>query len=172
MPLLLAILFFVTFSSLSKSIRVEHRLKNYLFITGVGLLLYFISDQATIEQHPYPPYGLITLVFLCLSSYLVFVGLLSSAISTQKEKFYGIIKKLNSEKKQKEIELFPLTSLKSSLLDIKDKLDSLRIQYSELSKYVVESMTTLEYCRDNKEKLKRDVLENKKRLDKKKFLEV
>jgi hypothetical protein len=76
-----AILFFVTFSSLSKSIAAEHYLKNYLFITGLGLFLYFISDQATIEQHPFPPYGLITLVFLCMSSYLVFVGLLSSAIS-------------------------------------------------------------------------------------------
>lgn len=76
-----AILFFITFSSLSKSITHEYQLKNYLFITGIGLLLYFISDQSTIEQHAYPPYGMISLVFLGYSAYLIFIGILSSAIS-------------------------------------------------------------------------------------------
>ncbi len=76
-----AILFFVTFSTLSRSITSEYPLKNYLFITGIGLLLYFISDQSTIEQHAYPPYGMISLVFLGYSAYLIFVGILSSAIS-------------------------------------------------------------------------------------------
>jgi exonuclease SbcC len=55
--------------------------------------------------------------------------------------------------------------------DLKDKLYSLGIQYSELSKNVVESKTSLAHYRENKEKLKREVLENKGKLDKKKFLD-
>jgi hypothetical protein len=80
-----AILFFITFSTLAKSIKTNERLKNYLLITGMGLLLYFVSDQATIEQHAYPPYGLITLILLGFSSYLIYVGLLSSAISVSRD---------------------------------------------------------------------------------------
>jgi DNA repair protein SbcC/Rad50 len=89
-------------------------------------------------------------------------------LKTQKERFYDIINKLNFEKTQKEIELSPLTSLKSSLLELKNKLDSLRIQHSELSKEVVKSKTSY---MENKEKLKRDVFENKEKLDKKRILD-
>jgi DNA repair protein SbcC/Rad50 len=54
------------------------------------------------------------------------------------------------------------------LLELKNKLDSLRIQHSELSKEVVKSKTSY---MENKEKLKRDVFENKEKLDKKRILD-
>jgi DNA repair protein SbcC/Rad50 len=90
---------------------------------------------------------------------------------TQKEKLHEIIENLNSETTQKETELSPLISLKSSLLDPKDKLSSLDSQSSRLSKEIIENKTSLEYNTENKEKLKRDVLENKGKLDKKKILD-
>jgi hypothetical protein len=44
-----------------------------------------VSDQANIEQHAYPPYGFISIIFTGYSSYLIFLGLLSSAIVISKD---------------------------------------------------------------------------------------
>ncbi|MDR4489656.1 hypothetical protein [Candidatus Nitrosocosmicus sp. SS] len=79
-----AVLFFVTFWVFSKS--VNHKeLSKYLLITGIGMFLYFVSDQATIEQHAYPPYGLISITMLGYSAFLIYKGLLSSAILLSKD---------------------------------------------------------------------------------------
>jgi hypothetical protein len=62
--------------TLSKPVR------QYLTISGFGLLILFIADQAiTLISIPYPPFGLATISFLGLSSYMILVGIYSSAIS-------------------------------------------------------------------------------------------
>lgn len=53
-----------------------------MIISAYGLALIFGSEQALIlANRPYPPFGLATISFLGLSSYLVLVGIYSSAIS-------------------------------------------------------------------------------------------
>ncbi len=79
-----SILFFITFYTLAKNID-NIQLKRYLLLIGAGFFLYFISDQANIEQHAYPPYGLISILFTGYSSYLIFLGILSSAIVISKD---------------------------------------------------------------------------------------
>ncbi len=52
----------------------------------MGLALIFGSEQAIIlANRPYPPFGLATISFLGLSSYLVLVGIYSSAISLSED---------------------------------------------------------------------------------------
>ncbi len=60
-------------------------LSKYLLLTGIGMFLYFVSDQATIELHAYPPYGLISNTMLGYSAFLIYEGLLSSAILLSKD---------------------------------------------------------------------------------------
>lgn len=79
-----AVLFFVTFWVFSKNVNHEE-LSKYLLLTGIGMFLYFVSDQATIEQHAYPPYGLISITMLGYSAFLIYEGLLSSAILLSKD---------------------------------------------------------------------------------------
>ena len=53
-----------------------------MILSGFGLMLFFGSNQAVVlVNYPYPPFGLATISFLGLSSYLIFVGIYASAIS-------------------------------------------------------------------------------------------
>ena len=53
-----------------------------MIISAYGLALIFGSEQALIlANRPYPPFGLATISFLGLSSYLMLIGIYSSAVS-------------------------------------------------------------------------------------------
>jgi hypothetical protein len=57
-------------------------LKLSLTLSAIGLMVFFLSNQATILLRPYyPAFGLLTISCVGLSSYLVFVGIYSSAIA-------------------------------------------------------------------------------------------
>lgn len=75
------VLFGIAFWSVARSI--EHDpVKRYMMISAYGMMLLFASNQFTgLALLPYPPFGLATLSFFGLSSFLVFVGIYSSAIS-------------------------------------------------------------------------------------------
>ena len=64
-------------------------IRDYLVISALGVILLFISNQggfALIQSGPiYPPYGLVTLSMLGLSSYLLLIGISSSAISVSQD---------------------------------------------------------------------------------------
>ena len=75
------ILFGFAFRSIGKSIAHNSNVRNYMTISAYGFVLLFISNQATLIAAPYPPFGLITVSFMGLSAYLMFVGLYSAAIS-------------------------------------------------------------------------------------------
>jgi len=56
--------------------------KEYLLIAGVGSMMLFASNQSTgLSLTPLPPFGIITAAFFGLSTYLLFIGLYSSAVS-------------------------------------------------------------------------------------------
>jgi len=60
--------------------------KGYLVISGIGLLLLLISYRPQeIITGPFPPFGLLSASFMGLSSYLVFFGIYSSAISVSQD---------------------------------------------------------------------------------------
>jgi hypothetical protein len=68
------ILFGIAFWIVARN--VHHTvLRDYLMIAGYGLLLLFTSNQATVLiNSPYPPFGMASVSFVGLSSYLVLVG--------------------------------------------------------------------------------------------------
>jgi len=56
-------------------------LRDYLIIAGYGVMLIFTSNQVmSLISLDYPPFGIITVSFLCLASFLLFIGLYSSSI--------------------------------------------------------------------------------------------
>jgi hypothetical protein len=79
------ILFGIAFWIVARS--VHHTVvRDYLMIAGYGLLLLFTSNQATVLiNSPYPPFGMATISFVGLSSYLVLVGVYSSAVSVAQD---------------------------------------------------------------------------------------
>ena len=79
------ILFGIAFWDTARKLHSK-QIRNYLILAGAGLMLFFISIQAaTIDIFPYPPFGLPTALFAGLSSYLIIVGIYSSAMSLSQD---------------------------------------------------------------------------------------
>jgi len=75
------ILFGLVFWSISRKI-TKKVTKEYLLIAGFGMMLLFASNQSTgLALTPLPPFGIITAAFFGLSTYLLFIGLYSTAVS-------------------------------------------------------------------------------------------
>jgi hypothetical protein len=56
-------------------------LKEYLSLAGCGIMLLFTSNQVmSLTYLDYPPFGIITVSFLGLASYLMFIGIYTSSI--------------------------------------------------------------------------------------------
>jgi hypothetical protein len=76
------IIFGIAFWLIARNIQKDNVVRNYLVISGYGFLLLFASNQALLLTFTeYPPFGLVTVSFVGLSSYLVLLGIFSSAIS-------------------------------------------------------------------------------------------
>ncbi|HEX5976771.1 MAG TPA: hypothetical protein VFY68_05815, partial [Nitrososphaeraceae archaeon] len=92
-------------------------MKNYLIICSIGIVLLFCSMQPGMPFYAaYPPFGLVTLLFLGLSSYLLLVGMLGCAAyvsrdsELRREIYKGlevnadVLKKIGLAETQREIE--------------------------------------------------------------------
>jgi hypothetical protein len=75
------VLFGIAFWTVARSIRNEN-IRYSMKLSAFGIMLISISNVDNgIFMLPYPPFGLLTLTFLGISSYLLFVGIYNSAIS-------------------------------------------------------------------------------------------
>jgi hypothetical protein len=76
------ILFGVAFWTIARTIQQGSVVRHYLLIAAIGFVLLFVSNQAVVLfAAPYPPLGLASISFMGLASYLIFVGIYSSAVS-------------------------------------------------------------------------------------------
>jgi hypothetical protein len=75
------IMFGLVFWSISRKV-AKTVIKQYLLIAGFGIMMLFASNQsAGLSLTPLPPFGIITAAFFGVSTYLLFIGLYSSAVS-------------------------------------------------------------------------------------------
>jgi hypothetical protein len=80
------IIFCIGFWIIAKNIRKDNIIRSYLIISAYGFLLLFISNQAiALSFTYYPPFGLVTITFVGVSSYLVLIGIYSSAVSISQD---------------------------------------------------------------------------------------
>ena len=76
------IIFGIGFWMIARNIHKDNVVRSYLIISAYGFLLLFTSNQAIVLTFTqYPPFGLVTISFVGLSSYLVLLGIYFSAIS-------------------------------------------------------------------------------------------
>jgi hypothetical protein len=96
------IFFGIAFWLISKNLSHGNIVKDYMNMSAYGFIFLFISNQAIVLViGPYPPFGLITIAYTGLSSYLILVGIYSSVLSvSQDTRLRQSIRKLaNSESK-------------------------------------------------------------------------
>jgi hypothetical protein len=80
------ILFGVAFWSIARNVQ-SSIVRDYMKIAAYGLALLFISNQAisTVNAPSFPPFGLVTVSFMGLASYLMLVGIYYSAMSVSQD---------------------------------------------------------------------------------------
>jgi hypothetical protein len=80
------IIFCIGFWIIAKNIQKDNIIRSYLIISAYGFLLLFTSNQAiALSFTYYPPFGLVTITFVGVSSYLVLIGIYSSAMSISQD---------------------------------------------------------------------------------------
>jgi hypothetical protein len=108
--------FAIAFLIIGRKIK-RKSMKNYLIISSIGIVLLFSSMQPGMPFYAaYPPFGLVTVLFLGLSSYFLLVGMLGIAANVsrdselRREIYKGlevdadVLKKIGMAETQREIE--------------------------------------------------------------------
>ncbi len=93
-------LFFSIFFLIASILVAKSKVRQSILISGIGMAIIFGSlEIATLQYTVYPPFGLITAAFMPLGSYLLFIGILSSAqnISRNIELRKELYKNTNSQ---------------------------------------------------------------------------
>nr|MDQ3852547.1 hypothetical protein [Thermoproteota archaeon] len=80
------IFFGIAFWTLAQKVRNNIVIRNYLLLSAYGFMLLFVSNQAIVLTFNfYPPFGLPSVCFIGLSSYLLMIGIYSSATSLSQD---------------------------------------------------------------------------------------
>lgn len=95
------ILFALSFWDVSKTVRYQKLLSNYILISGYGFLLLFSSNQSTsLVLAPYPPFGIATIIVFAMGAYLTTTGIFTSAtLLSRNTALRSSIHKLSKESK-------------------------------------------------------------------------
>jgi len=113
-------------------------MKNYLIISSIGIILLFSSiEPGNPFFAAYPPFGLVTLLFLGLSSYLLLVGMLGCAayvsrdVELRREIYKGlevdsnVLRKMGLAEVQREMErrILPLVNKMNLSDEMRESMD-------------------------------------------------
>ena len=79
------ILFGLPFWMIARSLSYSSALKDYMIIAGSGFALFELAIIGSVMLASYPPLGLASVSFVGLSSYLILMGIYSSAISMSED---------------------------------------------------------------------------------------
>lgn len=89
------ILFYVAFVVVARPFDRSLAIKDYMIMSGFGFLLFFSAGQSSLTNTLYPPFGLATMSLYGLSTYMILLGLYSSAVSvSQDNRLRGSIKRI------------------------------------------------------------------------------
>jgi hypothetical protein len=83
--LLSGIIFGAAFYSVARTIRKASDLRNHMIIAAYGFVLFYTAGSASASQAAYPPFGMVSVSFIGLSCYLVYIGLYSSAVTVSQD---------------------------------------------------------------------------------------
>jgi hypothetical protein len=142
-----AIFFGIGLWSIGKKIKNEN-LKSFLNMSGYGLILVFVSNQAILLlSYLFPPLGLTTICFLGLSSFLLLTGTYSAALSVANDMD---IRKSIRRSVEQEFKLVDSIGEAEMHINIKNKVFSkMKDLSSKLKEETgIESSLTLEEIKD------------------------
>ena len=121
-------------------------------MAGIGLILLFTSNQATVLINlPYPPFGMATISFMGMSAYLVLLGIYFSAVSVAQdmnlrrsirnsvERQFNLLDNIGMAEVQKEMERRVITLTKDLSAEIEHQTGvQPSLEGNELKDYVAQ----------------------------------
>ena len=150
------LMFGLTFITIAHKID-NQRIKGYMTLTAYGFILLYISSQISLVASSYPPFGITTLFFSGLSSYLLLIGLYSTAVSLSQhaqlrktirnsidEQHSRLIDGIGMSELQREIDkkIEPLIQRYAEQMNMQTSLD-LTITEEEVKQYMNEILRDL-----------------------------
>jgi hypothetical protein len=79
------VLFGVAFWTVARTIRKDSHVRDYMIISAYGVILFFVSEVSGLIQAPFPPFGVLAMTIEGFASYMLFLGIYSSAISVTQD---------------------------------------------------------------------------------------
>ena len=73
------------FWTISNALKPNKAVMNYLRLCACGFILNVTASVASISAAPYPPFGAVSISVLTLSSYMIILGLYSTAVSISQD---------------------------------------------------------------------------------------
>jgi hypothetical protein len=157
-----ALFFSLSFWTASTLVHDE-RIRNSLLISSLGIAIFYGSIAiAPLQFHVYPPYGLITEAFLPLGSYLLFIGIFTSAVhisrdSKVRNEFYKsassqltLLKDIGVSQMEKELESQANSiGKRAKLLESPEEPE---LKYEEIKAILHDVLNELYYSKGKKEK--------------------
>ncbi len=134
------IMFGIAFWNISKMVNYEKTLEKYLIITGYGFLLLFSANQSTsLVLGPYPPFGISTITILIIGTYLIMIGIYTSATLVSK----SVILRQSIHQITKESNLLELIGTAEMEKEVNKTVNKI-IQETETSKEFVQTNLELD----------------------------
>lgn len=154
------ILFGVAFWTIAKHLPDITVVKSYMVIAAYGFILFYISNQAGSSLFQlggvYPPFGLPTIAVIGFSSYLMLVGIYSSAISVAQDSRLrrvirksvqqqsSLLDKIGTAQMQQEIENKVLSTIRSQAENLKSETGiATSLDENEIRDYMKEVITKI-----------------------------
>jgi hypothetical protein len=154
------ILFGVAFWTIAKHLPDITVVKSYMVIAAYGFILFYISNQAGSSLFQlggvYPPFGLPTIAVIGFSSYLMLVGIYSSAISVAQDSRLrrvirksvqqqsSLLDKIGTAQMQQEIENKVLLTIRSQAENLRSETGiATSLDENEIRDYMKEVITKI-----------------------------
>lgn len=83
--LVAGIVFGAAFLSVANTLRGDSPTRNYLIIAAYGMLIFYLAGSSMVVQAAYPPFGLVATAFTGIATFMVYLGLYSSAASISQD---------------------------------------------------------------------------------------
>jgi hypothetical protein len=156
------ILFGIAFWTVAKHLP-NLAVRRYMLISAFGVMLLFAANQLTsLVLVPYPPFGLVTVSFMGLASYLFYLGIYSASVSVSEDsKLRQSIRKaaikestefldsIGSAEMIQEIERKVVSMTTASKADIENETGiSSSFDEEDMRKYLQEAIQEIKRVRD------------------------
>jgi hypothetical protein len=150
-------LFFSIFFLISSKLVSRSRVRQSILISAIGMATIFGSlEIATLQYSVYPPFGLITALFMPLGSYLLFTGIFSFAlnisknIAIRKELFISVnsqidlLKAIGASQMEKELQRkFEVIAKRTNIPEYMDNFNLDNEEIKELISDVVQEVSMI-----------------------------